>query len=218
MELTTKQIQEIESFLDQKGFQYEDLRMEILDHMMSDIEFKISKGFSFESAFVMAKMRWKKHLRKKTSFYFGIYYANFSIVLHKAVKLFKPFFFMYLASYFLPLVLIKYTNPVFSKAMVNTGNIMLQSLAILGTLYVLFLFLRIRQIKYKTTYSFVLQTQLLGGFIFLPVTAIFAGILKPTGVLSSTFTSFFIAGLSIVFICHYFYKKHVNELKKLRLL
>lgn len=50
MELTKEQIQSIENRLQKNGLTYWDIRMEILDHLVSEIEAKMAKGESYASA------------------------------------------------------------------------------------------------------------------------------------------------------------------------
>lgn len=50
MELTKEQIETIENRLQQNGLSYWDIRIEILDHIVSEIENKLSKGEPYDSA------------------------------------------------------------------------------------------------------------------------------------------------------------------------
>lgn len=50
MELTKEQIQSIEIRLQKNGLTYWDIRMEILDHLVSEIEAKMAKGESYTTA------------------------------------------------------------------------------------------------------------------------------------------------------------------------
>ena len=50
MELTKEQVQILENRLQKKGLVYWDIRIEILDHLVSEIEAKMIKGESYKSA------------------------------------------------------------------------------------------------------------------------------------------------------------------------
>ncbi|NCT10156.1 MAG: hypothetical protein GW772_08775 [Flavobacteriia bacterium] len=50
MEITKEQIQSIENRLEKNGLNYWDIRIEILDHLVSDIENRMEKGESYKSA------------------------------------------------------------------------------------------------------------------------------------------------------------------------
>ena len=51
MELTKEQIQQVERYLDKKNFDFIDLKVEVLDHMVSDIESFLVNNYTFENAF-----------------------------------------------------------------------------------------------------------------------------------------------------------------------
>lgn len=50
MELSKEQIQSIENRLEKNGLKYWDIRIEILDHLVSDIESRLENGESYKSA------------------------------------------------------------------------------------------------------------------------------------------------------------------------
>lgn len=50
MEISKEQIQSIENRLEKNGINYWDIRIEILDHVVSDIENRLEKGESYKSA------------------------------------------------------------------------------------------------------------------------------------------------------------------------
>ena len=89
MELTTQQIHQIETYLQKRKVDFIDLRVEILDHMISDIESLLQKNYSFENAFKITTLKWEKHFTERSSFYFGMLYSESKIVVNKAVKEFK---------------------------------------------------------------------------------------------------------------------------------
>ena len=92
MELTNEQLQQVEAYLDKKKFNYIDLEVEILDHIISDIEGYINKEYSFEDAFKTTTLKWDKHFENTASFYFGLMYHEPSILVKNASKVFKPFY------------------------------------------------------------------------------------------------------------------------------
>ena len=51
MELTKEQVRQVEVYLQKKNFNYIDLKEEVLDHIVSDIERITAKEISFENAF-----------------------------------------------------------------------------------------------------------------------------------------------------------------------
>ncbi|MAD97462.1 MAG: hypothetical protein CMB99_09075 [Flavobacteriaceae bacterium] len=216
IELTKEQIQKIEDFLDLKGFHYIDLRFEILDHMISDIEERMRNNVSYESALAMTKIRWEKHLRKKNSFYFGIQNYDFSIVLNKAIKLFRPFFFLYMSLYIIPMVTLNYFKLVIPEEIVTMSNQILQILAVFATLYIVWTAVKLSRKQLKTTYSFIMKTQNWPAVILILISSFFGGIIETSGELNPGFTGFYAAGMTAAISVHYFFGKHRKSLDKLK--
>lgn len=214
MELTKEQIFKIEKYLDQKYFDAIDLRPEILDHMVSDVETKMSRNLSFESAFKMTVLKWDNHFKDTSNFFFGLMHTNSRIVVKKAVKLFKPFYFLYLVAYFLPVVFLNLYPIKVSESAVDFINGFLHSfsLALLG--YMLFIIVKTKMTKVKTTFRFILSTQYSG--LILLVMGLAVGIFKDSGAFNPVFTGFVCAGYVVVFTSHYFYKKHVAVISKFK--
>ena len=208
MELTTEQIQQVEKYLQIKNFDFIDLRVEILDHMISDIESLMLKNYGFENAFKMTILKWDKYFEETSSFFFGMLYSESKIVVKKAVKMFKPFYFIYLAAYILPVVFLKLVPIQFDTGFVDFMNGALISAAVSAMIYVLFMMIKTKIAKVKTTYRFILKTQYFG--LILLIMGIAVGVFNENGEMNPVFTGFVCGGFAVVFICHHFYKKH-NE-------
>ncbi len=65
MELTKAQVTEIEEHLKSNGVKYWDIRIEMLDHIATDIEQQMELGSSFEEAKIEAlqKLGWNGSLK-----------------------------------------------------------------------------------------------------------------------------------------------------------
>ena len=72
MEITKEQIHQIETYLQKRKVDFIDIKIEILDHMISDIEGLLQKNYSFENAFKINTLKWEKHFTERSSFYFGM--------------------------------------------------------------------------------------------------------------------------------------------------
>lgn len=214
MELTKEQIEIVESYLQKRKIDYLDLKVEILDHMILDIESFLDKDYAFENAFKITILKWEKHFNTRTSFYLGNWYSESKIVVDKAVKEFKPFYFLYLAAYFLPIIFLKNVSIHFDENEIVVINQIFYSLAFLSLGYVAFIFFKTTFSRQKTTYRFILKTQYTGGVIFLVMILFLGGLINDQGEMSAPFTGFAFAGFSVTFICHYFYKKHQAVIKK----
>jgi hypothetical protein len=207
MEITTEQIQQVETYLTKKNFDFIDLKVEVLDHMISDIESLLTKKYSFEDAFRITVLKWKKYFEETSSFYFGFSYSESKIVVKKAIKMFKPFYFIYLAAYFLPVAFLKLVPIKVAEDTASFINgFLVSSVSILLT-YLFIIVIKAKQSKVKTTYRFILKTQYLS--VVLLVLGVFLGpIFNDEGEMNAAFTGFTSVGFAVVFICHYFYKKH----------
>ena len=67
--------------------------------------------------------------------------------------------------------------------------------------------------KVKTTYRFILRTQYLG-MIFLVIPLFIGNHFNDKGNLNAVFTGFLFGGFAVTYICHHFYKKHKEAIKK----
>jgi hypothetical protein len=72
MKLTNEQITAIEKTLVLNGLIYEDIKLELTDHIASEIEAEMEENeISFETAFKQAFQNWKEQLRPSSSFWLG---------------------------------------------------------------------------------------------------------------------------------------------------
>ena len=216
MELTTKQLQEVEEYLQKHKFNFIDLKDEILDHIVSDIENFLSKNYAFEDAFAMVRIRWEKHFRETSSFYFGMYFSESKIVIKKALKIFKPFYFIYLAAYILPVIILKLFPIHLNESTIGFITLLLYVVATIAITYTLFLGLKTRFSKVKTTFSFIIKTQYLGT-ILLVLGIFLSDVFLKDGQVDALSTGFICAGFTVTFICNHFYKKHLEVIKKYKI-
>jgi hypothetical protein len=86
MKLTTQQIAKIEETLVLNGIQYDDIKLELTDHIASAIEEKITfHGVSFEVACHEVFENWTEQLRPTSSHWVGLINSSPKIVLDKWV-------------------------------------------------------------------------------------------------------------------------------------
>ena len=141
MELTIIQIQQIETYIINKGIDYIDLKVEILDHMVADVEDRMKENGSFETAFYQTKYKWNKHFRSSSSIYFGFHYSQPKIILKKAINEFRPFYFLYLLAYFIPLIIATQFEFTATKTVQFFFNTFYKVLSFASLIYMIFLFL-----------------------------------------------------------------------------
>jgi hypothetical protein len=217
MEITTKQIQQVETYLDKKNFDFIDLNVEVLDHIILDIESLLSKKYSFDNAFKITILKWEKHFKETSSFYFGLQYSESKIVVKKAIKIFKPFYFLYLVAFTLPFAFLKLVPIQVAENTANFMNSFLFSFAASLLCYMIFIFVKTVRSKVKTTYRFILKTQYFGVF-FIILGVFFGAVFNDEGQMDAAFAGFTSGGFAVAFICHYFYKKHLEAVKKYKTL
>ncbi|GAB7255677.1 hypothetical protein [uncultured Polaribacter sp.] len=217
MELTKEQTQRVEHYLNVKQIDYIDIRLEIFDHIISDIEEKMElEKLDFDTSFYAITDKWNKHLKDTSSFYFGVMYSAPKIILEKAKKYYKKWFFLSLLSYSIPLILIDKLNIILSTKIENILNIVFYSIILICLLSFAYLFVNKDTKKVKTTYSFVLKTQSLGiliGFLIL----FGLRFLSEKGVLNSFNVGFLSMYILNLFCYFYFYKKHKETIKKYKI-
>lgn len=217
MEITKEQIQQIETYLQKRKVDFIDLKVEILDHMISDIESLLQKNYSYENAFKITILKWEKHFTNRSSFYFGYWYSESKIVVNKAVKEFRKFYFLYLAAYLLPMFFLKTLTISVQENTANLINIILLLATFSSLIYIIFIIVKTQLSKHKSTYIFILKTQYVA-IVFLIIPLLLGSFLDYKGQLSSIFISFISAGFMVTFICHHFYKKHQAVVDKYKIL
>lgn len=215
MELTKEQTQKIEHFLNNNYITYVDIRLEAYDHIVTDIEEKIkNQNMNFDNAFKMVTNSWKRHIKETSSFYFGVYYTAPKIVVEKAKKSFKKFYFVYLSAYFFPLIFVQYLKLPVVIDVINEIFPLIQIIGVCATFFFIFLMIKKWKSKEKTTYSFILRTQtaslafgLLISFKFL-----FTNTVDNMST-NAIWIAFNFAFLTSSYIYYTFYNKHIEALK-----
>ncbi|PQJ76874.1 hypothetical protein [Polaribacter glomeratus] len=214
MELTTEQLQKVEDYLNLKDITYIDLRMEVFDHIISDIEVKlVDENVDFETIFYLVTDIWDKHLKQSSSFYFGVAYTAPKIVIDKAKKYFKKWFFLILPTYFIPYFIIVKTNTFFTEIIKNSIHLFFQIVTVLSFMFFLLLLFKKYKNEKKTTYSFILKTQSLNalvGFLFL----INLNFLDNDGFIDASKSGILMAFIFSTYSYFHFYKKHLEAIKK----
>ena len=160
MELTKEQVQKVENYLNTKGIDYIDIRLEVFDHIVSDIESKIeNEKLNFETAFKYVTIKWNKHLVDTSSWVFGVGYSAPKIVIEKAKKQFKKWFKLSFFIFLFSLIFIDKLSYSIADNLKNNINHFLQIITVLSFLIFVFLLILKSKNKIKTTYSFILKTQ-----------------------------------------------------------
>lgn len=215
MELTEQQLQRVEHYLNIKHITYIDLRMEVLDHIVSDIETKmIKENLDFETVFYNVTDKWNKQLKETTSMFFGLGFSAPKLVIQKAKKVYWKQYILLFTSYFLPFSLLNHFNLKIQNSTEFNFFFILKGILILFFLAFIYMIFS-RNSKIKTTYGFILKSQSLGAITSLIVLLIFFSELKELdGISIGMFCSF----IFMTFSYFIFYKKHKEAIKKYKVL
>ncbi|WP_088324237.1 hypothetical protein [Polaribacter tangerinus] len=215
MQLTARQTYLVEKYLEVKNFNYLDIRSEILDHIISDIEEKIeNKNIDFSVAFCQVKKLWNHQLDESSSLYFGLHFSAPRIIINKAKKIYKKYFFTLLFSYFFPLITLSSFN-YSVKSTIEFFPVVVFKAVIISALFTFFYLFFTKTNTHKTTFSFVLKTQSLNVFLGLLVAMVFLSNPKE---INAIHISMFSAYLFSVCNYYIFYKKHQRVIRNYKLL
>ena len=213
MELTTQQLQRVEHYLDKKNITYIDVRFEVLDHIVSDIETKmIKENLDFEIVFYKVTDKWNVHLKQTSSWLYGIAYSAPKLVMKKVNNNFKKWFLITNSLMILLSMIESRIDLSVSEGKQLFLTNALVIINIISSFILVYLMTKNSKIKEKTSYSFILKTQSLGVLIaFFAI--IFSG--KTEGI--TPIYSFTFMSIAITYIYSHFLKKHQEAIKKYKI-
>ncbi|NRT14425.1 hypothetical protein HNP99_000765 [Flavobacterium sp. 28A] len=164
MKLTNQQIDTINETLVLNGLVYDDIKLELVDHIASEIELAMDhKEVLFEDALKTAFSNWQGQLHGSRSYWIRGYAFIPKIIIKKALKMVKHIFLMSLAMGIITAVAVTFIfkfNP--QQEVLFVLNSMLQGVSVIGILLIIYLKFKLRQSKHKSTYSFLFNQN---GFI-----------------------------------------------------
>jgi hypothetical protein len=172
MKLTNQQIAQIEETLILNGLIYEDIKLEITDHIASEIEEKISnEKSSFEIVFKEVLEKWKPELQPSFSGLIGFTNPRIMTVkCHKIVK--RQLFTAITISSLITLSLIVFVrNSSYELVLANFQGV-LRSFVLVEFCLVILAWGLIWKSKHQTTYSYLMKKKSFGLILFLFMLAI----------------------------------------------
>ncbi|MBT8300107.1 MAG: hypothetical protein KJO63_02130 [Maribacter sp.] len=177
MNLTTEQIQQIETYLDFKELNQLDLRNEVLDHMAAGVEKSLQDdGLTFKDAFDKEVKKWNDELSEHSNWLIGWAWTGPRILINKGVKKTKQF---YIKSMLVAMTIgtIMY---LMNKTLIEKGFAEIVN-GFVGLLYFAIFFLicilywRIKATEYQTAYSFLFKINAIGfAFMYLAFNPLFS--------------------------------------------
>lgn len=145
MKLTTQQITTIDETLVLNGLIYDDIKLEVTDHIASEIEVKMEEStISFDDALYEVLLNWKEQMKPSYSFWTGSKNVAPRIVIQKMVfdtrkKFYIGFLFVFTLTLLFTIVAKKHANENLIEIGRNIlrGIYLLEVLLILGSKYII---------------------------------------------------------------------------------
>ena len=157
MKLTAEQIECINQTLIEKGIKYDDIKLEVLDHIATEVQVLMDENtLSFDESFKLVLDKWSEELKPSSSFFTGLGVSYPTIILNKRLLLVKKqMLFGFLLSIAGLLVFISLTEFYDSNAITQNFKVGARYLFVFG--YVLLIFNTIRIWRSKLNTSFYMN-------------------------------------------------------------
>lgn len=211
LEFTDKEIRKVEQYLNKKELYYVDIRYEILDHILLDIEHQMKdKKLSFDNAFKNACDKWKGSFYKESSYWLGIMFRGPRVFIDSCVKIQRPFLILYVVSILSFVLFSVFIKPVLDFELLF--NLTLGITSIYCSL-VLYWWVKMKISRTKTSFSFLFNRYIIMNFImnFLILYQLYN---TPVAALNLTDFSYLIFVFNILFNGHFLYKNHQKEVSQ----
>jgi hypothetical protein len=213
IELTSTQLAQIESYLTKRNMIHIDIRLEVLDHMISDIELAMEEDeMSFELAFEKTKKEWNKHFKSTSSLVFGVQYDGPKLMIEKAKKLFRMHYFVLMILYFILFLSIDILQIGIWEKITVYLNYILNTVMVITTICLAYMFYTTGKTKQQTTFSFILKTQRFS-LVLLFIPLLNGGFFK-NGIVNGISVGILASLLYLTYVSFNFYKKHKEAIVK----
>lgn len=157
MKLTTEQINQIDTFLERNDVKYLDIKLELLDHIASQIEALMSEqNRSFEEASIEITTHWRPRFSSSTSFLIGLIYSFPKIVLDRLVKRAKKqtlFLFCFGGLYCVPMVYYK----DYFQVTLGPFEVLIDTIALVASVVLSYIVIKINIHSKPTSYRFLVN-------------------------------------------------------------
>lgn len=169
MKLTASQIQSINVTLINNGVVYADIKLELIDHIASEIEQQIEDNNSnFEVAFPIVFNKWKKLLKPTSnSLWLGNFLNGPKVVVDKWVCSAKRnVFFIFIYALFFSVLLTIFFQNFHQEKFISIVNNSIRGLFLLTVILTSIGIIAIKRSKIKTTYRYLFMRRSFLAFIF----------------------------------------------------
>ncbi|MFV8354516.1 hypothetical protein [Flavobacterium sp. XS2P14] len=157
MKLTTEQIAQIEETLVLNGIVYDDIKLEVLDHIATEVQVLMDENtLSFDENFKLVLDKWSEELKPSSSFFTGLSVSYPQIILNKRLLLVKKQmlfgFLLSIAGLLIFMSLIEFYD---AKVVIYNFQVGARYVFVIG--YVLLIFNTIRIWRSKLNTSFYIN-------------------------------------------------------------
>lgn len=184
MKLTAEQIEEIDKTLVINGLDFEDIKFELIDHIASEIEVKMTaQEMAFKPAFYIVFDTWKEQLKpSQSAFFLGRNFVAPKIVIDRLSSLKKREIITGIVFCFLITLLCYGINSLnIFKPLLHYVEFIIRKVFLLISILLIVSKIRLYQSKLKTTYSALFDKSFFlavpfciiisyGGFAFFRIT------------------------------------------------
>lgn len=164
MKMNKARIKKVELFLEKHNVDYIDIKYELLDHIICDIEAHIQlKGTSFDDSFKEVTEKWEHILEETSSFWLRFLKLKPRVFVEKHTKIIKPILIMVLFLTVLVSGLFYFAVECFTLKLdwlfSNSKRIVIVLFSV--TFMLSMILVRYLQVlKYKTVFSFIFKEKL----------------------------------------------------------
>lgn len=158
MKLTIKQINVIEDTLVLNGLKFEDLKLEIIDHIASEIEVLMEENaLSFEENLKFVFNKWKIQLQPSSSFWIRNNNKSIpKIVVYKCNKIVKRILFLsFVIGFSVATLIVLIIKRVENEELISIFNLSLKVLSILVIMLLAFARYKVWKSRHESTYGYL---------------------------------------------------------------
>ena len=190
---------------------YVDVRYEVLDHIVTDIEHLInSKNLSFEEASNKVYFRWNRNFCSRSSLWIGLAFNGPKVIIDKVESLFKK---LILKSQLVTMIIIYISSYILENISMNGMEYisemkpLIDISMVINLICIFYWFFKIQKTNLKTCYSYLFKINL------LPTVLIFVLISTIFGVGGNSLNSFRVVILfSSLWSGRQLYKNHMKNI------
>lgn len=220
LKFTKEELEQVNRYLDIKGLVFVDVRFEILDHLLMDIEKEMhSNMVSFDTAFEMVCQKWKGSMKQTSSYWLGKGHFTSKIVIDKSIHVLKKSYLKLFLMIVFSILIGLAVQEVLSAFFIDNRLIIKKALTgfaggsiFLGTYWIY----KMNKGDVKTSFSFMFS-KVFGMFVFLFVFMTSTDFFEESQGVSFLTISIFSFGIqSFVFLFSLWYqhRKQVSMYKK----